>query len=138
MIAPLSFVFSTKDPNFTSSNIVVSEDYPYISHAFVQTVIYDEATGEQIGYKVSDDYVQQVSPELYVVRLSNTYTLTGRGTLTWNYTFTSNTNSYFYPTNQQVYSTITSGTGEFYGTSGTVRLFPSSDGSRSVQVIFNS
>jgi hypothetical protein len=137
MIAPLSFLFSIHDPSFTSKLNIISAECPYIAHAFVQTPIYDEATGNQIGYKVSDDYVQQVGPHLYIVRLSNTYFFTDRGSISWSYVFENNTNSYYYPSDVQVYSNIISGTGEFYGSSGTVRLFPTSDGTRTVQIIFN-
>jgi len=138
MILPISFLFSINDPDFTSRITVVSALDPYIAHAFVQTPIYDEATGNKIGYKVSDDYVQQVGPEVYIIRLSNTYSLDGRGSISWNYTFENDTTSFYYPTNVQAVSTIVSGTGEFYGATGTVRLFPQSDGSRHVQIIFNS
>ena len=86
---------------------------------------------------MSDDYVQQVAPHLYIVRLSNTYFFTDRGSISWSYVFENNTNSYYYPSEVQVYSNIISGTGEFYGSSGTVRLFPSTDGTRTVQIIFN-
>ena len=138
MIPPISFVFSTSDPQFTSKVNVVSAFYPYIAHAFVQTPIYDETTGDRIGYKVSDDYVQQVSPDVYIIRLQNTYYFENRGSISWNYVFQNNTNSFFYPPNVQTFSTIVSGTDEFYGATGTVRLFPNSDGSRNVQIIFNT
>jgi len=135
-IQPLSFTFCTQDPAFFSTEVVVNQD-PYISHAFVKTPIYDQATGFQIGYKVSDDYVQQVSPRLYIVRLSNTYYLDGRGSITWQYTFENNSRSFFYPVDVPVVSTIVSGTGEFYGSAGTVRLFPTADGMRQVQITFH-
>ncbi|NBV29142.1 hypothetical protein EBS02_09045, partial [bacterium] len=105
---PLSFTFWTKDPAFSTNEIVVNQ-HPYISHAFVETPIYDQSMGQQIGYKVSDDYVQQVSRNLYIVRLSNTYYFNGRGSISWQYVFENNTKSYFYPVNIPAVSTITSG-----------------------------
>lgn len=117
---------------------MLSVHFILIAHAFVQTPIYDETTGDRIGYKVSDDYVQQVAPDAYLIRLQNTYYFDNRGSISWNYVFQNSTNSFFYPPNKQAFSTIVSGTGEFYGATGTVRLFPHSDGSRNVQIIFNT
>ena len=133
---PISFRFSTHDPSFYTKEVIVNDE-PYISHAFVQTPIYDEVSGSQIGYKVSDDYVQQVNPSLYAVRLSNTYFLE-TGTISWEYGFKNTTPSYFYPVNIPAVSTITAGTGDFYGATGTVRLYPTSDGVRHVQITFDS
>ena len=110
----------------------------HLFNAFVQTPIYDETTGDRIGYKVSDDYVQQVAPDAYIIRLQNTYYFEDRGSISWNYVFQNSTNYFFYPPNVPAFSTIVSGTGEFYGATGTVRLFPNSDGSRNVQIIFNT
>jgi len=75
-----------------------------IAHAFVQTPIYDETSGDRIGYKVSDDYVQQVSPDVYIIRLQNTYYFENRGSISWNYVFKNNTNSFFYPPNVHAFS----------------------------------
>ena len=68
---PLNFYFTTKDPEFTTTTTVVpSSPGNYISHVFVRAPLYD-FTDKQIGYKVTDDYVQQVSDDKYIVRLSS-------------------------------------------------------------------
>jgi hypothetical protein len=86
---------------------------------------------------VSDDYVQQVDEKKYVIRISNTYVFED-GSISWQYVFENDKNSYFYPINKLAYSTITSGTGKYYGASGTVSLYPILDGSRKVQITFNT
>ena len=65
---PLSFYFSTKDSQFSSKTIVVQETPRYISHSFVEAPIYDFSE-KKIGYKVSDDYIQQVDNNKFIVRL---------------------------------------------------------------------
>jgi phosphoribosylformylglycinamidine (FGAM) synthase-like amidotransferase family enzyme len=133
---PLNFYFTTKDPKFeTHTTVVSSEPGNYISHVFVKAPLYD-FTDKLIGYKVTDDYVQQVAENKYIVRLNNTYYLEGRGTVSWQYVFENNTNTVFYPVNINASSNIISTTGEFYGNSGMVSLFPKSDGSRLVNVTF--
>ena len=87
----IAFKFSTKDPNFTSQNVVVNpSNTNYISHAFVRCPIYN-SKNKVMGYKVSDDYVQQVGTNKYVVRLNNTYTFLSNnksvGSISWQYVF---------------------------------------------------
>jgi hypothetical protein len=132
---PLSFYFSTKDTNFQTNTVVVQEKPRYISHSFVETPIYD-FSNKQIGYKVSDDYIQQVDDNKYIVRLNNTYYLEGKGSISWLYVFENNKPEIYYPINVQAASTIISGTGEYFGKTGTVTLFPKTDGTRLVTVSF--
>jgi hypothetical protein len=137
MSLPLNFYFTTKDPQFSTTTTVVSSNPEnYISHVFVKAPLYD-FTDSLIGYKVTDDYVQQVGVNKYIIRLNNTYYLEGRGTISWQYVFENDTNKVFYPINKIAASNIISATGEFYGKSGFVSLFPKQDGSRIVNVTFD-
>jgi hypothetical protein len=135
-VQPLNFYFTIKDPEFVTTPISVS-DKPgnFISHVFVRAPIYDLAN-KKIGYKVSDDYIQQVATDRYVVRLNNTYTIDGKGTISWQYVFVSDKPEIYYPVNEQAATNIISSTGEYFGLKGTVALFPKSDGSRLVNISF--
>jgi hypothetical protein len=132
---PLSFYFSTKDQNFKTNTVVVQETPRYISHSFVETPIYDFSE-KKIGYKVSDDYIQQVDNNKFIVRLNNTYYIDGKGSISWLYVFENNKPEIYYPVNVEAVSTIISGTGEYFGKTGTVTLFPKTDGSRLVTISF--
>lgn len=143
MCDTIKFVFSTKDPQFTSKNVVVDDSKNnYISHAFVRCPIYNVCSSKQIGYKVSDDYVQQVAPNKYIVRLNNTYTFYGNcnktiGTISWQYVFENNKPEIYYPVNVVASSTIISGTGIYKGATGSVCLLPKENGKRFVTIKFN-
>ena len=89
-----------------------------------------------IGYKVSDDYVQQVAENKYIIRLNNTYYLEGRGSVSWQHVFENDKNTVFYSVDVSAASNIISTTGEFYGNTGVVSLFPKKDGTRVVNVTF--
>ena len=134
-LLPLSFFFSAKDPDFKTTTVVVQQTPRYISHSFVETPIYD-FNNKKIGYKVSDDYVQEVESKKYIVRLNNTYYIDGKGSISWLYVFENDKPEIYYPINVQAASTIISGTGDYFGKSGTVTLFPKQDGSRLVTVSF--
>lgn len=135
-VQPLSFYFSTKDREFISTPLAVNNKPDnYISHVFVKTPIYD-FTDKKIGYKVSDDYVQQVDKDKYVVRLNNTYYINGKGSISWQYVFLNNKPEIYYPINEAAVSNIISGTGTYFGLKGSVSLFPKPDGSRYVNISF--
>jgi hypothetical protein len=134
----LNFYFSTKDPNFKTFAIEVPNTIPNnrVEHAFVSTPIYDNFDVE-IGYKCSDDYIQQVSEDKYLVRINNTYYINGKGTISWQYAFLNDKPSYFYPVGILAASNITSTTGDYFGKTGAVTLLPTEDGKRSVTIGFN-
>lgn len=137
---PLNFYFTTQDPLFATTTVVVQETPNYISHSFVKTPIYDYS-GTRIGYKVSDDYVQQVDTNKYIVRLNNTYYFdnngtNGTGSISWIYTFFSTTNQIYYPVNIAANTRIVSTTGDFYGKNGSISLIPLPNGMRNVTVTF--
>jgi len=135
---PLNFYFTTKDPEFVSTTTVIpSSPGNYISHVFVKAPIYD-FTDKKIGYKATDDYVQQVETNKYIIRLNNTYYIEGKGSISWQYVFENSSSSVFYPVNKTVASNIISTTGEYYGKKGNVSLFPKPDGTRLVNITFSS
>ena len=133
------FFFSTKDKNFTTrTSVVDSSSTNYISDAFVKCPIYNSAK-KLIGYKVSDDYVQQVDKNKYIVRLNNTYLFYDKqnqvtGTLSWQYVFENNKPEIYYPVDVSASSTIVSGTGIYKGKNGTVTLLPKKNGRRDVTI----
>ena len=110
-------------------------------HDFVRCPIYS-LRNRQIGYKVSDDYVQQVDTDKFVVRLNNTYTFMSKGSelgsISWQGVFTNTTNSNFYPINVPIKSAIISGTGVFANATGSVTLIAKSNGDRFVNIKFNN
>ena len=69
MSFPLDFYFTTKDPNFVTNTVVVDNSPDnYISHVFVRAPLYSfDNNPIPIGYKVNDDYVQQVSTNKYII-----------------------------------------------------------------------
>jgi len=134
---PLNFYFTIKDPEFvTTTTVVPSTSGNYIAHVFVKAPIYDFAD-TKIGYKITDDYVQQVDTNKYIIRLNNTYYIEGKGSVSWQYVFENDKPAVFYPVNQLVASNIISTTGDYYGKTGKVSLFPKPDGTRIVNVTFN-
>jgi hemolysin-activating ACP:hemolysin acyltransferase len=136
----IKFFFSVKDPQFTTKTTVVDNSPSnYISHAFVRCPIYDKYSSKQIGYKVSDDYVQQVATNKYVVRLNNTYTFHDKhnrtiGTISWQYVFENNKPEIYYPVDVVASSTIISGTGIYKRATGSVYLLPKPNGKRLVKI----
>lgn len=133
----LNFNFNINDPDFRTETIIInSSSEHYLSHTFISTPIYDNF-GIKIGYKISDDYVQQVGINEYSVRISSTYHITGKGTISWNFAFLNNIPSYYYPLNIPVASNIVSTTEQYFGKSGAVSLNVKQDGSRDVTVVFN-
>lgn len=130
----LSFYFDKNDPNFISTQIVVQRS-PYIGHWFITAPIYNNE-GRAIGYKATDDYVQEVTEEVYLVRYANTYFF-DEGTISWEYASTSSAPDPYYKPNVVAKARITSGTGDFLKTIGNVSLTPLADGKRNVVVTYN-
>lgn len=134
MCSKLSFHFNRNDPNFKSSEIVVQKE-PYIGHWFITTPIYDDNNVE-IGYKATDDYIQQVGEKKYLVRYNNTYYINGKGTISWEYASISDLPNPYYPLGIVAKARITSATGEYVNVRGCVSLTPQSDGKRDVVVSY--
>jgi hypothetical protein len=133
----LHFYFSINDPKFKSYSVVVN-DCPknYIAHAFISTPRYDVFDVE-VGYKCSDDYIQQVAEDKYMVRISNTYYFKNKGTISWQYAFINDKPSYYYPLGVVASSNITATTGDYFGKTVDVSLTPKEDGRRDVTIGFN-
>lgn len=133
MCNELKFHFNKNDASFQSTPVVIQES-PYIGHWFISCPIYN-CHNNQIGYKVSDDIIQQVG-NTYLVRLNNTYFIKGKGSISWQYSFMSSQPNPYYPIGTIAKSTIISGTGEYMGKKGTVKLTPLSNGRRNVEITF--
>jgi len=135
----LNFYFNIHDPTFTSKTVVIQDSPNYISHAFVKSDIYDSSTNQRIGYKATDDYVQQVEDNKYIVRLNNVYYFDTdgiNGSISWVYSFENTTPNIYYPVGIPVVTNIISTTGSYYGKTGSVTLVPLPDGARNVTITF--
>ena len=133
----LNFYFNLNDPQSKSKTIVLNDsETDYLAHAFISVPIYDNFN-VQIGYKVSDDYIQQISENLYSVRINSTYNFLNGGSISWQYTFLNNKPNYYYPLNVNNSSNIVATTGIYYGKTGVVSLIANEDGSRNVTIGFN-
>jgi len=136
----LKFFFDKNDPEFVSKTIIV-DDTPgnYISHVFIKCPIYQKDCSGikiQIGYKVADDYVQQVGINEYLVRINSTYYFDDAGTITWQYSFVNNVPQVYYPLEKIAVSNIICTTGYYLGKKGYVYLKPTEDGLRKVKILF--
>jgi hypothetical protein len=137
MAQKLNFHFNLEDPNAASqTNIVNPSDTNYIAHAFIKTPIYDDFN-VQIGYKVSDDYIQQLSTNVYSVRINSTYFFFNNSTISWQYSFLNDKPTYFYPLNIPNTSNIISSTGLYLNKTGTITLIANKNGTRDVTINFN-
>ncbi len=138
MCKKLEFSFSIHDPEFKTWTVDVPNPIPnnLINHAFVSTPIYDKLNNK-IGYKVSDDYVQQVNANQYLVRIHNTYYIDGHGTISWDYSFLNDAPTIYYPVGVKAKSNIVSTTGCYLGKTGFVSLYPNADGTRNVKICFD-
>jgi len=133
----LQFHFNLNDPEAFSKTLVVNEsDTEYIAHAFIKVPIYNNFN-VKIGYKVSDDYIQQLGPNLYSVRINSTYHFVSGGSISWQFSFLNEKPNYYYPLNVNNASNIVSTTGPYFGKSGVVSLTALADGRRNVTIGFN-
>jgi hypothetical protein len=110
----------------------------YVEHVFIQTPIYDikdTNSTNPIGYKVTDDYIQLLSPGQYLIRINSTYTLNNKGTISWQYSFVNTVPSVLYPPGVNAISNVVSTTCNYNRYSGgQVVLTPKADGSRFVLI----
>ena len=137
-MSTLSFSFNIHDPEFTTQTTVVNPNSPtYIAHVFLRCPIYDNC-GFQIGYKIADDYIQQVDINQYIVRINSSYYIYNQGTISWQYTFMNTIPSQFYPIGILAESNIIATTGKYLGKNGNVSLMPNADGSRNVTIQFDN
>jgi hypothetical protein len=139
MSKQIIFKFNVNDPlALKTSNVIVNSSTNYVEHAFLQIPIYDVKTNNQIGYKVADDYIQQLTNGLYLVRINSTYYFNNTGTISWQYSFVNTIPSVLYPAGVPAISNVTSTTGQFIVYSnGEVKLIPTADGNRVVFITLN-
>ena len=136
----LKFYFDKNDLDFKTETIIIS-DTPgnYIAHVFVKCPIYKKyscGNVKKIGYKVADDYIQQLDTDKYSIKINSTYYFEGNGTISWQYSFINNVPEVYYPINKIVSSNITSKTGCYLYKDGYVHLLAKQDGIRKVKIIF--
>ena len=134
----IKFYFDINDKEFisTSQTVPTVKSTNLINNVYIRCPIYNP-DGVKIGYKTSNDILQQLSPTKYSVRIFNTYHLDGFGTINWEYAFVNDKPNVYYPVGVVAESTIVSGTGVFNGVSGKVKLNPTADGKRYVVIKFN-
>jgi hypothetical protein len=133
----LQFHFNLHDPEASSKTLVVNDsDTEYIAHAFIKVPIYD-IFNVKIGYKVSDDYIQQLGPNMYSVRINSTYNFLNGGSITWQFSFINDKPNYYYPLDVVNASNILSTTGKYFGKTGVISLIAKADGRRDVTIGFN-
>lgn len=136
MCSKLSFYFNSKDPEFiVNTQNISTKPNNLIQQVFIRTPIYNKC-GKKIGYKTSNDLLQQVSSTEYAVRIYNTYFIEGEGTINWEYSFINDKPSVLYPVGIMAESNIVSGTGDFLNLKGNVTLYPTPDGLRQVKIFF--
>ena len=132
----LEFYFSTEDAAFFSKTSVINNSTTnYIAEIFITTPIYSN-DGTQIGYKSSNDLIQQIGTFQYLVRINNTYFLPNNSTINWSYSFINTLPNPYYPLGTIAKSTITSGTGTYVNKKGCVSLTPLESGRRNVVITF--
>jgi len=137
MSSYLKFYFDKNDPKFFSKTAVINDSPDnFVSHVFITAPIYD-TFGIKIGYKVSDDTIQQIGKDQYSVKISSTYYFDDNGTITWNYAFVNSRPDPYYPLNEVHASNIVSTTGKYFGKAGAVSLTALPNGRRDVVVGFN-
>jgi hypothetical protein len=137
MSSYLKFYFDKNDPEFFTKTAIINDSSDnFVSHVFITSPIYD-TFGIKIGYKVSDDIIQQIGENKYSVKISSTYYIEGNGTITWNYAFVNSRPDPYYPSNVNNASNIVSTTGSYFGKSGAVSLIALENGRRNVVIGFN-
>jgi hypothetical protein len=132
----LSFNLNLHDPNAFTKTLILNES-PYIAHVFLKVPIYDDFN-VQIGYKVANNYIQQLTDNQYSIKINSTYYFyNNNSSVNWEFCFINDTPNYYYPLNTPNASNIISTTGEYLGKTGVVSLIAKEDGSRYVTVCFN-
>ncbi len=134
----IKFYFDINDKEFisTSQTVPTVKSNNLINNVYIKTPIYNPY-GKKIGYKTSNDILQQVSSTEYSVRIFNTYHFDNLGTINWEYSFINSKPNVFYPVGTIAESNIVSGTGDFLGATGKVKLNPTADGKRYVVIKFD-
>lgn len=133
----INFHFNLNDPQAKSYTTVVNpSDTSYVAHAFISVPIYD-TFDVQIGWKVADDYIQQIADKQYSIRINSTYHFFNGGTISWQFCFINNEPTYYYPLNVSNSSNIICASGQYFGKTGAVSLTAHEDGSRDVVIGFN-
>ncbi len=135
----VKFYFDINDPEHTLTSQTVASSKPnnLIQNIYIKTPIYDK-NSVKIGYKLSNDIIQQLSQNEYAIRVQNTFFIEGSGSINSEYSFINNKSAVTYTPNVVIESTISSGTGNFMGAKGRLGINPTQDGRRYVVVNFEN
>lgn len=135
---PINFHYNLFDSKErTAKTIIIQEEPNYLAKSFIKIPIYSDVTNEKIGYRVSNQVIKQVQPELFLYRHHITfYFLENNSSITWLDNFESKSRL-IVSGNTEDYSTIESATGEYVGSKGTVSLVFQENGDINITIIFN-
>ncbi len=135
----VKFYFDVNDSehSLTTQTVPSSKPNNLTQNVYIKTPIYDK-NSVKIGYKLSNDIIQQLSHNEYAIRIQNTYFIEGLGSINSEYAFINSKPQVTYTPNIVIESTISSGTGNFMGAKGRVAINPTPDGRRYVIVNFEN
>ncbi len=134
MCSKLSFYFN--DLEFKTTEIVI-QTAPYIGHWFITTPIYDN-NDNVIGYKATDDYIQEVETGKYLVRYLITYFINEKGTISCQYAALNDKPNPYVSFGVTAKARITSATGDYVNSNGCVKLTQKADGRSDVVISYKS
>lgn len=134
---PLVFYFNTKDKNYKSFTETYDQEPNLITQSFVNAPIYQWNTNSQIGYLLSDDYVQQIEDKSYILRINQTFYFQKKDSISWYFVCKKAHPNNFFPPASLSTSTIISGTGLYYGKQGTVTVEPMDNFTFRVSITFS-
>lgn len=133
----LQFHYNLNDPDASSKTVILNQsDTNYISHIFVKAPIYDNFN-VKIGYVAGDVYIQQLSLNMYSVRINATNYFLNGGSISWLFSFINDKPNNYYPPDVVSASNISSTTGEYFGRTGVVSLIAKSNLRRDITIGFN-
>jgi hypothetical protein len=118
----IQFYFNGNDPLALSKTILINPGPTnFIEQTYFSYPLYD-FLNIQVGYLAGNTIVQQISPELYEVKLISTYHFGNTGSITWEYAFLGNNTNNNYPEIIANAAPIVSSTGQYYSKTGIVSL----------------
>jgi hypothetical protein len=136
MCSKLVYNFNRNDKSYIIKEDIIQAD-PYIGNWLNTTAIYDE-NNNKIGYSSSNSYVQEESDGKYLVRHFLTFFITGKGSISWQYSSVNDRPIPYYQPGINVKARITSGTGDYVRSNGFINIIPKEDGSRKIVISYKS
>jgi hypothetical protein len=133
----LQFHYNLNDPEASSKTLVLNQsDTNYISHSFIKSPVYDNFN-VKVGYVVGDDYIQQLSLNMYSVRINVTCNFLNGSSISWQFSFINDKPNYYYRPDIVNATNISSTTGEYFGKTGVISITAKPNGQRDVTIGFN-